>query len=191
MNQALRVFCSIGLPAEVRERAVAHIARLREKFPRVRVGWERAEKLHITLKFLGEIEMHRLDALNRAAERAASNTDSFALSIETAGAFPPHGLARALWLGVNDATGALTKLQCRLEEDCALENFARDHRSFQPHLTIARIRAPEQARELAVSHRALGFTAESFVINEMVIMRSDLQSHGSKYTEISAHSFLL
>ena len=185
----LRVFCAIELPAEVRARAADHIARLREAVPEVRASWERTEKLHITLKFLGEIAADRVEALSGAASRAAQTMRPFTLAVEGAGAFPPHGSPRILWLGVKDASPSLAVLQKRLEEECATAGFAREERAFHPHLTLARIRAPQGARKLANVHQETGFAAMEFAVADLVIMCSELGAGGSRYTEISRHRF--
>ena len=186
---SLRVFCAIELPAEVRARAADRIARLREAVPEVRASWERTEKLHITLKFLGEIDSERVEALSVAASRATQNTRSFTLAIEGAGAFPPRGNPRILWLGINDSSGSLACLQSRLEEECATTGFAREERAFHPHLTLARIRAPQGARKLASVHQKTGFAAMEFAVADLIVMRSELGPGGSRYTEISRHRF--
>src|SRR2546430_13703032 len=82
----VRVFCAVELPFEVRTRAADHIARLRDAVQGVRASWERAEKLHITLKFLGEIAPKRLQALSDAASLAAQRMQPFTLALEGAGA---------------------------------------------------------------------------------------------------------
>ncbi len=188
-HPSLRVFCAIELPAGVRARAAEHIARLRLAVPEVRASWERTEKLHITLKFLGEIAMERVEALSGASSSATRNTPPFTLALASAGAFPPRGLPRILWLGIDDSSGALTGLQSRLEEECASAGFARDERPFHPHLTIARIRAPQGARRLASRHQEIDFEAMEFAVADLVIMQSELGAGGSRYTEISRHSF--
>ncbi|HEY1402595.1 MAG TPA: 2'-5' RNA ligase family protein, partial [Pyrinomonadaceae bacterium] len=71
-KQRVRIFCAVELPEEVRARVAAHVTGLRAATqPSLKIGWERAEKLHLTLKFLGEIEAERVEALTRAADRAA------------------------------------------------------------------------------------------------------------------------
>jgi RNA 2',3'-cyclic 3'-phosphodiesterase len=182
-----RVFCAVELPTEARARAAEHIAHLREAMPNVRASWDRAEKLHITLKFLGEIEQSRIEALLRAAARAAASAQGFELSIEGAGAFPPRGLPRVLWLGVSDPSGGLIRLQSRLEDECATASFAREKRPFHPHLTIARLRQPEGARRLAERHQETGFEAVRFTAAELTVMRSELGPGGSRYTAIAQH----
>lgn len=180
-----RVFCAIALPPEVRARAAEHIARLRDAVPNVRASWDRAEKLHITLKFLGEIEQGRVEALVRAAARAAESAPGFDLKLEDAGAFPPRGSPRVLWLGVADLSGGLARLHARLEDECAREGFAREERRFHPHLTIARLRSPEGARRLAALHQEMGLEAQYFSVTKLIVMRSELGPGGSRYTELS------
>lgn len=185
---SLRVFCAIELPLEARTRAVEHITRLRDGVPYAHAGWERLEKLHITLKFLGEMASNQIEALSNAASRAVQRTRSFSLALEGAGAFPPRGVPRILWLGINDSSGALSQLQSHLEEEGESAGFAREERPFHPHLTIARIRTPRAARQLARLHQELGFAAIEFYVAELVVMQSELAAGGSRYTEISRHS---
>lgn len=185
---SLRVFCAIELPAEVRARAAQAIARLREAVPGVRASWERVEKLHLTLKFLGEIERERVETLSGAASRAAQDSTSFILALSGASAFPARGNPRVLWLGIEDSTGALAHLQSRLEAECAAVGFKREERAFHPHLTLARIRAPQGARELAKTHQETGFERIEFGVADLVLMQSHLGPGGSRYTEISRHS---
>jgi RNA 2',3'-cyclic 3'-phosphodiesterase len=185
---SLRVFFALELPAEVRARAANHIARLREAAPTVRASWEREEKLHITLKFLGEIAPDRVEALSGAAARAAASSQPFTLALKGAGAFPPRGNPRVLWLGLEDSSGALAHLQTRLEEECAAAGFPREARPFHPHLTLARLRAPQGSRELAKMHQETGFEPIGFEVTDLILIQSELGAGGSRYTEVSRHS---
>jgi len=184
-----RVFCAVALPEEVRSRAATHVKALREAAPKARASWPRAESLHVTLKFLGEIETARVNSLKQAAARAAEGFEEFELAIEGAGAFPPRGMPRVLWLGVKDDSGRLAALQQRLEEECAAAGFARETRAFHPHLTIARLRAPADSQRLAALHEEIGFERAAFTVNELLVMRSEPGPGGSRYTEISKHLF--
>ena len=184
---SLRLFCAIELPVEVRARALEHIARLRERLPDARAGWERAEKLHLTLKFFGDVAPPRAQALAQALERAAHSVAPFALHIAGAGAFPPHGDPRVLWLGVRDDSGNLALLHQHLEAECAAAGFKREERPFRPHLTIARLRQRTNARALAELHRELGFAPMQLTVNELVLIRSELGPKGSCYTALAHH----
>lgn len=191
-ERLMRIFCAVELPEDVRARAAAHLAQLREATAHLphKVSWERAEKLHLTLKFLGEVEATRVESLERAAKRAAGSVEQFEARLQDAGAFPPRGNPRVLWLGLQDETNALARLQERLEAECALENFPREARAFHPHITIARIRVPAAApaRHLAKLHGEMGFDPPaSFNVNEIIVMRSELGAGGSRYTPLSRH----
>ena len=183
-----RVFCTVELPFEVRERATRHVERLRVAVPNARPSCPRAENLHLTIKFLGEILRNRVEQLSQAAERATDNLQAFNLTIEGAGAFPPRGIPRVLWLGIKDSSSTLAKLQKSLEDECAATGFAREDRPFHPHLTLCRVRAPQDARRLVQVHRETGFEASVFDVMDFVVMRSELGPGGSRYTEISRHS---
>lgn len=182
-----RVFCAVELPAGLRELVAGRSARLREEFPRVRASWVRPESLHLTLKFVGEVGQPRVEDLSAAAGRAAAGGGAFDLTLSGAGTFPPHGPPRVLWLGVADASGGLARLHRRLEDECAAAGFAREARPFSPHLTLARPRDPRSARELAAAHRETPFEPQTFPVEELIVMESELGPGGSRYTPVSRH----
>jgi 2'-5' RNA ligase len=189
---SLRLFFAVELPSEIREAAAAHAARLRREFPAVRANWPRPESLHLTLKFLGEVEAIRIDALHHAAAAAAAGLAPFALTIEGAGTFSPRGAARILWLGVRDDSGQLSRLHFRLDKECAQAGFPRESRPFRPHLTLARLRALQRVEFVAAlsdKHLRLPFGPHAFQVSGFVLMRSELGPGGSRYTALQYHSF--
>lgn len=183
----MRVFCAVELPDELRSLAAERARRLRTEFPDVRASWERPEKLHITLKFLGDVEPARVGALSGAAARAVATLEPFELTVEEPGTFPSHGQPRVLWLGIVDASGMLALMQRALESECAAAGFPRESRAFKPHLTLARVRSPQGAQELAAAHRETPFAPQRFKVSELVVMRSELGPGGSRYTPLSRH----
>ena len=187
-GEGLRVFCAVELPEGVRVAAAAHASRLRRDHTGARASWARPESLHVTLKFLGEVEAARVESLSRSAGAAVEGFATFELSIEGTGTFPPHGAARVLWLGVKDASGQLARLQGRLEKACLAAGFPREPRAFKPHLTLARLRTPKDALALSEAHRQTPFGPYHFEVSELIVMRSELGPGGSRYTALSRHS---
>jgi len=183
----LRVFCAVELPDGLRARVAERAQRLRSEFPDARASWEKPEKMHVTLKFLGDVEHARVEALSSAAARSAARVEPFELTIEEPGTFPPHGQPRVLWLGIVDASGSLSLMHRSLETECAAVGFPREPRVFKPHLTLARVRSPQGARELAAAHRETPFEPQRFKVSELVVMRSELGPGGSRYTPLSRH----
>ena len=187
-KHSLRLFCAVELPEAVLIRAAEFIARMRQSSTAAGVRWEQIEKLHITLKFFGEVDARRLDQLSESIVRAARGVSPFMATIEGTGAFPGGRKPRVLWLGIGDASGRLAELHRRLEDECAHHGFAPEPREFHPHLTIARLRFPEAARELIARHKETEFAAVTFPVSEVVLMQSELGPGGSRYSVLSRHS---
>ena len=185
--ESIRVFCAVELPEEIRAAVVAHAARLRREFPDARASWARPEGLHITLKFIGEVEAARVESLSNAAGAAVEGLKPFRLSIEESGTFPPRGAARVLWLGVKDESGRLKQLRRRLEHECEAAGFPAEPRAFKPHLTLARLRTPKDAHALSEAHRQTPFGPHHFGVTELLVIRSELGPGGSRYTPLSRH----
>jgi 2'-5' RNA ligase len=183
-----RVFCAIELPEAVQQRVTRHIVRLKEAAPDAKASWSRADNIHLTLKFLGDIPQASVRNLSEAASRAVAGVAPFKIRLEQTGVFPPHGSPRVLWIGVNDCEGKLGELHNHLEAECEKAGFLRESRTFHPHLTIARLRQPQHARTLTAPHKAMDFEAAEIVVSELLVIRSELSSAGSKYTAISRHS---
>ena len=182
-----RVFCAIDLPREVREKVLAHTLKLREAVPEAQASWSRPDNIHLTIKFLGDIPVSRVEMLSNAAANATGAFDSFSISVQGSGAFPTRGAPRVLWIGIEDVQGQLGKLYGRLEDECAKAGFGKEARAFHPHLTLARLRKPEGARALAEAHKQKQFEPIEFSVSELLVIRSELSSAGSKYTTISRH----
>ena len=188
-DQLWRLFYAVELPDELKSRFAEHAARLREAAPDVKASWERPEKIHITVKFVGEVEAGRADGLSEAAARVAAQAEPFDLTVGGTGAFHTQGNPRVLWVGVEDESGGLARVQARLEDECSALGFPRETRPFHPHLTVARLRAPTGAKQLGTLHRATPFESQTFRVNELVLIRSELLPGGSKYTPVSRHRF--
>jgi len=183
-----RLFIAIELPAGLRRSVKAHIDRLRDEVPDVRASWIRDENLHLTVKFLGDTALTAVESLAEAMQRAAKRVSAFEMTIGDCGVFPLHGKPRVLWLGLHDPSEQLNFYHQALEDECAKAGFAREVRPFHPHLTIARLRQPQDSRPLAESHGRIGFAPVSFDVRDVCLIRSDLGREGSNYTVISRHA---
>ena len=190
-RESWRVFIAIDLPSLLRQRIAHHINRLRDSNPDARASWGREENLHLTLKFRGEIPVTTAEALSNAAQAAARAIDQFDLVVGGCGAFPAQAAPRVLWLGIEDPSGKLAALHRAIEDECERAGFAREPRDFHPHLTIARLRKPQGSRQLAAVHEELGFSPEAVSVSQIVVIRSELSSEGSRYTVLARHPLQL
>lgn len=178
-----RIFTAIDISDEACQKVSDYIENLHGEFSNLRVGWERAEKLHLTLKFTGDIDREQLKSLIEAVEATVEQISKFKLQISETGAFPSPRNARILWLGVRDEQGNMQQLNEILETECERKGFEKEKRNFKPHLTIARLREPAKSKELVVKHLRNDFGAIEFAVSEIVIYESRLQKSGSIYTK--------
>jgi 2'-5' RNA ligase len=91
-----------------------------------------------------------------------------------------------LWLGLRESGDALKVLANRMETECETIGFPKENRPFSPHLTIGRVREPHRSRELAEKHAASKFGPVAFVVNEVVVYKSELRPTGSIYSKLAA-----
>ncbi len=182
-----RIFTAIDISDEAQMKVAHYIENIRDEFPNLRVGWERAEKLHLTLKFLGDVDEKQLSNLIEAVEKTAEEFSNFNLQISETGAFPSPRNARILWLGGRDEQENLRRLNEILETECERKGFEKEKRNFKPHLTIARLREPPKSKELVGKHLRNDFASIEFAVSEIVIYKSRPQKSGSIYSIVSKH----
>ena len=178
----MRLFLAIEPPEAWRRAAATALATLDEQHSGL-LRPVRPELLHLTLRFLGEVEEARLEPL-QAALRETVPPVEIQLALGAAGLF---GGSRggAVWLGVGGDLEGLRALAARAEDAVVAAGLPEERRELRPHLTIARVRrqarGPER-RAIAASVRALGEPdAAPFVARELVLVRSWLRPEGPRY----------
>lgn len=186
-DERWRIFCAIELPLPTRLRLLSHIDKLKTRAPQAQASWSRESNIHLTLKFLGETPQSLVEKFDSAISRAVRGISPFSLLIAGSGVFPRLRDPRVLWVGISDPEGRLATLHSRIEAESEQEGFAREARQFHPHLTLARLRTREGARDLARAHEEFQFVPEEITVKEVLLIRSELSSAGSKYSTISRH----
>jgi RNA 2',3'-cyclic 3'-phosphodiesterase len=182
-----RMFCAFELPEAVRKGISEHSRKVRDAVPDATASWSRPENIHLTVKFFGNVDQAKVPAISAAAARVVKDFSPVQIEVGKTGVFPRPSRPQVLWIGTEDSSGGLAKLQKQLEDEFAREGFAKEDRAFRPHLTIARIRKPHDAARLAQTHVEMNFNTVELTLAELVLFRSVLSSKGSKYTPISRH----
>ena len=179
-SEVVRTFICIEIPGSIKER----ISRLQDTLRQIeaQVSWTKPENIHLTLKFLGNVEATRIERVARALKIAADGIAPFEVTVSGTGCFPSARSPRVLWIGLSNVPEPLRQLYSNIEAELARERFEREKRKFSPHLTIGRVRAPGHSAQAAEALIAAGFEAETFTTTEVVLMRSDLKPTGSIYT---------
>lgn len=171
-----RVFIAVPLPEAARADVAALVGSVRDLAdPAARdVRWVRLDGLHLTLRFIGQVDESELDRLATAVGVAAANLATFPVAVESAGAFPAQGRPRVIWLGVGEGAAELTSAAAAVDDALADIGLARSDRPFRAHLTVARadgIRTgADVARRLidAADGWRTAFTADRVVLFESI-----------------------
>ena len=185
----IRTFIAIELSADVLRRIGTLLERIQADVPPGLVRWVRPEGIHLTLKFLGDVQADRLEGLAVALQSACAPHAPFSLSIGGMGVFPNPQRPRVIWIGVDEPTGALVRLQRDVERAIAPLGFPTERRPFSPHLTLGRVKG---AKIPAPTLEALGQYATharvhvgEMAVDAVHLMRSDLSPAGARYTELA------
>ena len=166
-----RLFAAVVLPLPLRTR----LSFLRSGVEGAR--WIDPEELHLTLRFIGEVDGDLEDDIRSAL--AAIDAPGFALSIEGVGQFgdaKPH----ALWAGVQPAA-TLTRLVGKIEQALQRVGLPPETRRYMPHVTLARLRGASPSRVAAYLAEYGLFRAEPFAVEEFVLYSSHLGRSGAHY----------
>ena len=179
MAETVRTFIAIELPGDVRQYVAECEDRLRRAGADVR--WVRPDRIHLTLLFLGEVPADRLADLEAAVRAAAAPLAPLTLQAAGAGRFPPRGAPRVIWIGVEEPTGGLVRLQKAVADAAA--DFAEkcEDRAFTAHLTLGRAKSGKNARPLDEAIAAMAAeTGPAFEAREVVIFKSELSPQGPR-----------
>jgi 2'-5' RNA ligase len=182
----IRTFIAIEIPSEIKSALAAFQSELRRVG--ADVGWTKPEGIHLTLKFLGETEEGLVGEIGAICNELAAETRPFELGLHGAGVFPNPRKPRVLWAGLSgeiEKTGALRR---KLNERLARLGFEPEEKEFNPHLTLGRIKSDKKIRELLALAGAYTLPELTFEVREIVLMKSDLQPTGARYTRLAKAS---
>ena len=183
----LRLFVAVTLPAEARD-AIARLIQGLRAADLTGVRLVDPDGVHLTLKFLGNVDSSRVPALTDALDAVGEDAAPFALHLRGVGVFPDRRSPRVLWAGVSGDTDALAALARRVDDTCATVGFPRERRPYSPHLTLARLRdrASEDERQRAGSVLAhIGLApGKSFAVEALHLIKSTLTPSGPIYDTV-------
>jgi len=186
--EEIRSFVAIELPEEVK----GGLARLRSGLERDEhrfVKWVDPGGIHLTLKFLGNIPFKQVTEITKAIEEAAQGISPFHLEISGIGAFPNLKQVRVFWVGISGEVDKLLRLQQNMDSVLGALGFAKEERSFVPHLTLARIRqgaSPPERRSFGELVGSTIFEDKYHIkVDAISLMKSQLTPAGAIYTRLS------
>jgi RNA 2',3'-cyclic 3'-phosphodiesterase len=182
----IRTFIAIPLPRTIQQKLDETVRSLRDEKSRA-VRWVAARNIHLTLKFIGEVDGAKIDAIGQVIQAESRKRAPFEVSAGGAGAFPNLRRPRVIWIGVQ-APADLAELANAIDQGLQKLGFAGEVRPFSPHLTLGRVSENASLQEVQSLSQALAAAKVgnlgSFSVSQVILFRSDLQPSGPVYTPL-------
>ncbi len=178
----IRAFIALELPDE----ALFEITTIRDNIFREMndLKWERKDKLHITLKFLGDSEKNILDKLTLDLEKLIDQQNKFQLTFDKFGIFKSNNIPRILWIGAR-SDPRLSEFVKSIDEICEKYSYQKETRAFKTHITLLRIK-DYSYNEKIIECAKQKFNEITTIADKITLFQSQLLKHGSVYLPIKS-----
>ena len=178
----VRTFLALDLDEAIRQRIVEAQQRIGQTDAKVK--WVEPENMHVTLKFLGDVEEDKVGGVCDVVAEVAGGLEPFGFDVQGVLPVPPRGRQlRMLWVGVQEPTGRLAALHEQLDKALASLGFEAEGRRFAPHITLGRIKSAKDPA--ALRQAAAPLVEEPFgtqQAGQVTIYSSRLTPTGPIYT---------
>lgn len=183
-----RLFIAIALPEPIKAAIEKTQDELRAALPAKSIRWTRREQFHLTMRFLGAVEVAQVDRLNEAVRRASAGSGDLQLRASGIGVFPGVRRPRVVWTGVDDRGGRLAALQRSIEAAAGPFTHEAPQETFMGHITLARCRDINRAEASTLATLVNTLATRSFgewTATSVEIIRSVTAPTGARYTTLA------
>ncbi|NLH74388.1 MAG: RNA 2',3'-cyclic phosphodiesterase [Verrucomicrobia bacterium] len=193
MSEFIRTFVAIKVSDDIAHALIDLQSKLKKQLGGVQIRWSSRHQLHITLVFLGNVAVGRIDDLSGALDRACKGIGCMDFRAAGVGAFPSKDRPRVIWAGVEGDVAALCELQRRVAAATHGFGEATEEREFHPHLTLGRLSRRSAGEEFAVArvlHSINPATIGGWRAESVFLVKSELNPSGPIYTDIAEFHLL-
>ncbi len=186
MNQSIRCFIAIEMPEPIQNQLV-HIQGTLQKHIQ-KASWVKLGNIHLTLKFLGDVDPDDLESIREAIEAVTNRHRSFSLHIGGVGAFPNLARPRVIWAGVKIGAERVSALAQDINVALSHCGFALDTKKFNPHLTIARLKERIDLRPYTNQYRQYDrIQGTGMTVDAISLIQSQLHPNGAIYSTLQSY----
>ncbi len=188
MADPIRTFIAIELGDATKQALGDLQARLKRERAARCVRWVEPENIHLTLKFLGNVDAAQMPALERAVAGAGAGFAPFTLMLRELGAFPTLRKPNVVWIGLQGEIETAARLADKIDVACVELGYARETRPFAPHLTLGRVKKDARSDDQRWIGEVIGNTKMELELGVRVervsVMKSELRPGGSVYARL-------
>jgi 2'-5' RNA ligase len=182
---AVRLFVAVDIGDALRQALGIEVDALKRTHPKIK--WVSPANVHLTLAFLGDVYAERCREIARGLDAAVTGVGPFTVAVEGLGTFGAAHTPRVVWAGMGQGSDALGRLQARVDEAMKALGFPGEHRPFNAHLTLGRVRFAHAAIGLSRALERRGRPGFGELrVDEVRLMRSELLPQGPRYGVIHA-----
>ncbi|MCG3136316.1 MAG: RNA 2',3'-cyclic phosphodiesterase [Phycisphaerae bacterium] len=178
----MRLFIAIDVDAAIRQ-AMLKVAKSIHAY-QSQISWTTAEQLHLTLKFIGEVDDLLAATMADRLQQLARRFPPITILTEGVGCFPPSGPVRIIWIGGREPTGTLVKVVHGIEDFAEELGVPREKRTFSEHFTIGRVKSDGSRGKLRTAVQTARFGPMALQISQLVLYQSILQPKGAQYVPL-------
>ncbi|MFH1442120.1 MAG: RNA 2',3'-cyclic phosphodiesterase [Candidatus Omnitrophota bacterium] len=189
----MRAFIAIELPKEIK----SALAKIQEELKSSNddVRWVEPKNIHLTLKFLGEIDEEKFNKLTKIIDDIVKTKNIFHMNLSSFGAFPDIKYPRVIWAGADKGDAELKVIVKELENKIQKIGIPKENRAFSSHITIGRVRSGLNKDKLKQKLEELSKTTPArktveFEVKKITLFKSTLTSKGPIYETIHQANFL-
>ena len=183
----MRLFVAVEIAPAVAAGVAALIEELRRRAerlaPHARITWISEKRLHVTVRFIGNVDDAKAEAI-QAALQPSIDVAPFDLLVAGAGAFPRTGAPRVLWSGVSDGAASLSAVERDITERLNQAGVAPEPRDYHPHLTLARIRDAGGLKSSSLCHGLQDQMVGTTHVEAITLFESRLSPKGPTYVPL-------
>ena len=180
--ESIRCFVAVEIPESIQDL----LAEIQDAFrPKIkRASWTRHRNIHLTLKFLGEVEQNRISQISEVLHKSAAHHKPFSIEIGGVGAFPNLVRPRVLWVGLKQGAAQMKTLAKAINDELCSLGYPNDTR-FHPHLTLTRLKNQVNlSTYIKLFKKFETIEGALLKVDKITLVKSELQPSGAVYTPI-------
>jgi len=180
----VRTFLAIPVPEPIKQYFAGMIKPLIDRHDKI--NWVKPENIHITLNYLGETDGGAVEAQSSGIESIVNASPAFRLGTTETGIYPHANAPRVLWVGAAPYDLTLAGLKQNLDKELNRLGYELDKRSFQPHITLGRVKSISRKSSFIHKFLAAEVREFEFEVDRVVWMKSTLTAVGAEYEELKS-----